>query len=79
MGRNKQRFTLLVLLCSATGVIVGGTASWADSNQCLQEKVVTNQCLTQDPIVKTIEGMTTGLVAGAGAAVSAAWQRRQER
>ncbi|KAM3089786.1 hypothetical protein ACKFKG_32650 [Phormidesmis sp. 146-35] len=78
MGIKNQRFLLFVLLCSATGVIVGGTASWAESNQCIQANVVTNQCLTQSPTVKTIEGMATGLVAGAGAAVGAAWQHKRQ-
>lgn len=79
MGRKNYRsFILLVLLCSATGVIVGGTASWAESNQCLQAEVPTNQCLTQEPAVRTIEGMLTGLIAGAGAAMGAAWQQKRE-
>ena len=78
MGRKKHRsLLLLILLCSAAGVVVGGTASWADSNQCLQAKVLTSQCLIQDPIVKTIEGMATGLIAGVGAGVGAAWNLRR--
>lgn len=78
MGRKNQRFLLLVLLCSATGVIVGGTASWAESNQCMQANIVTDQCLKQSPIANTVEGMATGLIAGAGAAVSVAWQHKSE-
>ncbi len=78
MGRKKHRsFLLLILLCSAAGVVVGGTASWADGNQCLQAKVLTNQCLTQDPIAKTLEGMATGMIAGVGAGVGAAWNARR--
>lgn len=79
MGRKKQRsLILLTLICSAMGVIVGGTASWAESNQCLQAKVVTDKCITQSPIAKTVEGMAAGLVAGAGAALGATWQRKRE-
>jgi hypothetical protein len=74
MGRKTNRFLLLVLLCSATGVVLGGTASWAESNRCLQAETPTSECLTQNPIVETVEGMSVGLVAGAGAAIGAALQ-----
>ncbi|MBG1267376.1 hypothetical protein [Nostoc sp. WHI] len=75
---KNQRLLLLVVSCSITGVILGGTASWAESNTCLQDSKVTNECLTQDPIQKTIQGMSTGLLAGAGAACGAAWHLRHE-
>lgn len=78
MDRKTKRLILLVVSCSATGVILGGSASWAESSQCLQASTVTSQCLTQDPITKTLSGMSTGLIAGAGAAFGAAWQLRQE-
>ena len=78
MDRKSKRLLLLVVSCSVTGVILGGTASWAESNQCLQASTVTSECLTQDPITKTIQGMSTGLLAGTGAAVAAAWQLRHE-
>ncbi|BAY79125.1 hypothetical protein NIES25_56080 (plasmid) [Nostoc linckia NIES-25] len=77
-SRKTQRLLLLVVSCSITGVILGGTASWAESNLCLQDSKVTNDCITQDPIEKTIQGMSTGLLAGAGAAFGAAWQLRHE-
>jgi hypothetical protein len=73
-----KRLLLLVISCSVTGVVLGGTASWAESSLCLQNGNVTNECLTLDPIQKTIEGMSTGLVAGAGAACGAAWRLRHE-
>ncbi len=78
MDRKTKRLLLLIVSCSATGVILGGTASWAESNQCLQAKTVTSECLTQDPRLKTLEGMSTGLIAGAGAALGAAWQLKHE-
>ena len=78
MDRKTKRLLLLIVSCSATGVILGGTASWANSNQCLQASTVTSECLTQDPVTKTIQGMSTGLIAGAGAALGAAWQLRHE-
>ncbi|MDF5723427.1 MAG: hypothetical protein PUP91_23735 [Rhizonema sp. PD37] len=78
MDRKTKRLLLLVVSCSVTGVILGGSASWAQSNICLHASTVTSECLTHDPITKTIEGMSTGLVAGAGAAFGAAWNLRHE-
>jgi hypothetical protein len=78
MDRKTKKLLLLVISCSVTGVILGGTTSWAQSNMCLQASKVTNECLKQDSMVKTIEGMSTGLLAGAGAAFGAAWQLRRQ-
>ena len=77
-GRNKNRFLLYILACSAIGVVLGGTASWAESNHCWQAEIPTAECLTQDPVLKTIQGMSTGLIAGACAAIGATWQIKQE-
>lgn len=71
MGRKINRSVIFIVACSAVGVILGGTASWAESNHCLQSETPTNTCLTQDPAVKTAEGMSSGLLAGAGAALGA--------
>lgn len=79
MGRKYSRFLLLIASCSIAGVILGGTTSWAYSNQCLQDKNPTSECLTLDPVNKTIEGMSGGLLAGAGAAVGAALQLRRQK
>ncbi len=80
MGRKNNRLLILIASCSIAGVVLGGTASWAQSNQCLQAKNLTSDCLIQDPLTKTIEGMSVGLFAGAGAAAGAAFQlKRQER
>ncbi|BAY88076.1 hypothetical protein NIES37_22540 [Tolypothrix tenuis PCC 7101] len=78
MDRKTKRLLMLVVFCSLSGVILGGTTSWAESTMCLEAKTVTSDCLTQDPIQKTIQGMSTGLVAGAGAAFGVAWQLRQQ-
>ncbi len=78
MDRKTKRLLLLVISCSVTGVILGGTTSWAESNMCLHGSRVTNECLKQSPITKTIEGMSTGLLAGSGAAFGAAWHLRHE-
>lgn len=78
MGRKKQPpVWIVVLVCSAAGVVLGGSASWAESNQCLQDQVVTNKCLTQDPVRKMGEGMIAGMLSGAGAAVGATWSQRK--
>ncbi|MBW4443529.1 MAG: LPXTG cell wall anchor domain-containing protein [Plectolyngbya sp. WJT66-NPBG17] len=68
-----------MLVCSAAGVVLGGSASWAESSQCMQDKVVTNQCLTENPVRKTGEGMMAGMLAGAGAAVGATWSQRKRK
>jgi hypothetical protein len=78
MGIKNNRFLILIATCSVAGVILGGTTSWAYSNQCLQAENLTSQCLTQDPVVKTMQGMSVGLLAGAGAAVGAALQRKRQ-
>lgn len=78
MDRKTKRLLLLVASCSVAGVVLGGTASWAESNLCLQANNVTSECLTQNPIQKTVEGMSTGLLAGAGAAFGVAWNVRHE-
>ena len=68
----------MTMLCSVAGVVLGGTASWADSNHCLQVETPTVECLTQNPTVKTLEGMGAGLLAGIGAALGIAWQIKRE-
>ncbi|WP_017315976.1 hypothetical protein [Mastigocladopsis repens] len=73
-----KRLLLLVVSCSLAGVIVGGTTSWAEGNSCLHATAVTNECLTLDQTTRTIKGMSTGLIVGAGAAFGAAWQHRHE-
>ena len=78
MDRKTKRLLLLIVSCSVTGVVLGGTSSWAESTICLEADNVTSECLTQNPINKTIEGMSTGLLAGVGAAFSALWQLRRE-
>jgi hypothetical protein len=78
MDRKNRRFLILITTCSIAGVILGGTSSWAQSSQCFQAQNVTNECLTQNPLNKTIEGMSVGLVAGVGAAVGAAFQIKRQ-
>lgn len=75
MGRKMNRAYLVIALCGILGVIVGGTASRAELNQCQAAEMPADSCLTQDPVIETVEGMGAGLVAGAGAAVGATWQQ----
>ena len=78
MDRKTKRLLLLVVSCSVAGVLLGGTTSWAESNLCLQSDKITSDCLTQNPMEKTIQGMSTGLLAGAGAACGVAWNVRHQ-
>jgi hypothetical protein len=78
MDRKIKRLLLVIVSCSVAGVILGGTASWAESNLCLQDSKITSDCLTQDPTEKTIQGMSTGLLAGVGAACGVVWNLRHE-
>ncbi len=78
MGIKNKRLLILIATCSIAGVILGGTSSWASTNQCLQAKNLTNECLTQDPVTKTIQGLSVGLLAGAGAAAGAAFQVKRQ-
>jgi hypothetical protein len=76
MGRKIDRLPLTIVLCSVLGVFLGATASQAEINQCLTVDNPSNQCLTQNPIMKRLEGMGMGLFAGAGAAVGASWHMK---
>ena len=78
MDIKNKRLALLVISCSAVGVILGGSASLAESNQCWESQEVTNDCLTTEPLVKTMQGMSTGLIAGFSAAVVAALQIKHD-
>jgi hypothetical protein len=79
MDRKISRLCLLIVSCSAVGLVLGGTAAQAELNQCLGVATPTDECLLQDPMVKTVEGMGMGLLAGVGASVGAVWQIWQNR
>lgn len=78
MDRKTNRLLLLICACSVTGAVVGGTSNWVDSRLCLQAKTPTLDCLSQNPMIKTIQGMSVGLVAGAGAALGAVYQLKRQ-
>ena len=74
MDLETKRLLLLVVSCCAIGIVLGGAVNWTQTNTCLQASNLTTECLTQNPLEKTIQGMGTGLGAGAGAAFGIAWQ-----
>jgi hypothetical protein len=78
MDRKTQRLFIFILACSAVGVVLGGTASRAEINHCLTAATPSSECLTQDPLLKTLEGMSVGLMAGAGAALGVTFQMGQK-
>lgn len=77
--RKKNRTLTLFVACSAFGLILGGFSSRADSYQCTQAETPTTQCLSQNPNIKTLQGMFTGLLAGGGAAICTTWKLQRER
>lgn len=79
MGIKLSRFLMFIVACSVTGVILGGTASHAELNRCQTSANPTSECLTKDPLSNTIEGMSVGLLAGAGAALGATYQIWQQK
>lgn len=74
MGVKIDRVSLTIVICSLLGIVLGATASQAEMNQCLAAANPSNECLTQNPAQKRVEGMGIGLFAGAGAAIGATWQ-----
>lgn len=78
MNTKTKRFLLLVASCSVLGIFLGGATSWKENNLCLSEKIMSSECLTQDPVSHIIQGMSSGLMAGVGAAFGVSWQYRHE-
>lgn len=76
--KKVNRFFLYILACSTVGVVLGGTASWAESNRCWLADSPSKQCITQTPLMSTIQGMSTGLIAGLGAGLGATWQMKRD-
>lgn len=76
--KKVNRFYLYILACSTVGVVLGGTASWAESNRCWLAESPSKQCITQSPLMSTVQGMSTGLIAGLGAGLGATWQMNRK-
>ncbi|MBV9387819.1 MAG: hypothetical protein JOZ78_15460 [Chroococcidiopsidaceae cyanobacterium CP_BM_ER_R8_30] len=70
---QKNRLLLIVAICSLLGVLLGGAASYSETIQCLNAQAPTSNCLAQDPYFKTLQGMSSGLIAGVAAALGATW------
>jgi hypothetical protein len=78
MGKDSKRFWLLVILCGVFGSVLGATTSEAAINECFTDATPSNECLTQDPIERKVEGISMGLMVGVSAAVGASWRLWQK-
>lgn len=67
-NRKLQQSHLLLSICSAIGLLMGGSIAQAESQRCLEADELLPQCF-RSPQTRTIEGMASGVVAGGGAAV----------
>ncbi|MGC9527553.1 MAG: hypothetical protein ACP5D7_18615 [Limnospira sp.] len=61
-------------VCLASGGTIGYLATQFYLNGCLLAAVPSSQCITQDPVSKTLEGILISLLAGLGAAIGATWK-----
>ncbi len=69
------RFLFLLMFCAVSGAVLNGSAAFAESTRCSQSEHPTTQCLTQSPVIQTIQGAFTGIVVGSAAAVGAVWRQ----
>lgn len=70
---QKSRLLLIIAICSILGVILGGAASYSETIQCLKAQTPSSTCLIEDPYLKTLQGMSRGLIVGIAAALGATW------
>ena len=68
----------MIILCGVFGSAFGATTSQAAINQCLTDETPSNECLTQSPIEKQVEGISMGLLVGVSAAIGASWRALQK-
>ena len=73
MYKKNNRLLLIIVICSLLGVLLGGAASYSETIQCLNAQTPSNSCLSQDPYLKTLQGISSGLIAGIAAALGATW------
>ncbi|MBZ8180754.1 MAG: hypothetical protein SAL07_19765 [Oscillatoria sp. PMC 1051.18] len=72
MDRKINRHLAFFTICATLGIVFGGVSSQAQINQCVVEP--TEECVTKDPLVKQLEGMSFGLIAGLTAGFGATWK-----
>jgi hypothetical protein len=66
----------MVATCSLLGLGIGAMSGQAATRQCATRP--TDDCLTQTPWLKLIEGMGQGLLVGTCAAIGASWNALKE-
>ncbi|MGG6262903.1 hypothetical protein ACQ4M3_29090 [Leptolyngbya sp. AN03gr2] len=77
MRRPHQTPSLLgfALICGLIGVLVGGTAAFAEEQQCLRTASPDNHCLTVPTALRVAKSSTSGLFAGTFAALLIGWRK----
>ena len=78
MTTNTQRLFFLIATCSLLGLGLGAVSSQTKVNQCFATAHPTDNCFTQAPGLKMLEGMGQGLLAGTFAAIGASWKVLKE-
>ncbi|NJR38356.1 MAG: hypothetical protein HC781_05300 [Leptolyngbyaceae cyanobacterium CSU_1_4] len=78
MTTNTQRLIFLIATCSLLGVGLGAVSSQAEVPQCFATEQPTDECFTQDPGLKMLEGIGQGVLAGTFAAIGASWKILKE-
>lgn len=78
MTTNTQRLFFLIATCSLLGLGLGAVSSQAEVPQCFATDHPTDDCFTQAPGLKTLEGLGQGLLAGTFAAIGASWKVLKE-
>jgi hypothetical protein len=66
VNQNEKRLLLFVTSCAVAGLAVGGISGFTNKPSCNDYNV--RQCFTEEPLYRTVKGMTTGMGAGIGAA-----------
>jgi hypothetical protein len=66
VNQNEKRLLLFVTSCAMAGLVVGGISGFTNKPSCNDNNI--HQCFTEEPLYRTIKGMTTGLGGGIGAA-----------
>uniref|UniRef100_A0A7C3PGI5 Uncharacterized protein n=1 Tax=Oscillatoriales cyanobacterium SpSt-418 TaxID=2282169 RepID=A0A7C3PGI5_9CYAN len=65
---------VFALICGSLGVLLGGALALAEDRQCAQTQSTSTECLTTPTILRVFKGSSSGLLAGAFAAVTIRWR-----